>query len=69
MRNASPRDRFIFVGDDVNHLGFRFMATGIFVDDKWMDFLGGFFIQQKENELLVYHRGEQYQLPKPYWWD
>jgi broad specificity phosphatase PhoE len=69
MQCAQPQDCFIFVGHDVNHLGFRFITTGIPVDNQWLSFLGGFYLQVRDGNFVVFHRGDQFNVPLPYWWD
>ena len=58
----------IYISHDFNILAFRFILTGLGVDENWLPYLGGFAISPQENHLDVYLGKEKQEIPLPHWW-
>jgi hypothetical protein len=69
LRTATPDSMDIYVSHEIVCAEFLFHWFGIFVDERWINFMDGFIMQLTENRLHVYTKDGKKETHYPYWWN
>lgn len=56
-----------YVSHDFHLLVILFYWTGVLATKEWIDYLGGFILQLKENNMIFYFNHTKKEIPYPFW--
>ena len=66
-KNSPEKGLDIFVTHDFNIMALRLGWFALPIQNKWVDFLGGFAFTIQEDQILLLEYGELNQVPIPHW--